>query len=348
MPRARATTTAGELAAAIGAELRGDGEAAITGAASLESAGAGELTFFANKRYRAQLEATTAAAVILPAEAAALCPAPALVTDNPYAAWARALGQLFPEPAMEPGVHHSAVIGPDAHIDPAARIDAQAVVGARSRVEAGARIEAGTVVGADCRVGPDSRVGPNASLYDGTELGARVRVHAAAVLGARGFGLAPEGGGYREIPQVGRVVVEDDVEIGAGSTIDRAALDETRIGRGTKIDNLVQVGHNCRIGEHCVLSGQAGVSGSTEVGDHCTLAGQAGVAGHIRIPPGTTLTAKAGVISEIREPGIYSGFPHQPHAEWRRDVAALRHIRELRSRLEALERAAAETGQGES
>jgi UDP-3-O-[3-hydroxymyristoyl] glucosamine N-acyltransferase len=347
MPRARVPANAGELAAAVGAELHGDAATEVTGAASLEAAGPGDLTFFANKRLRAQLEATGAAAVLLPAEAAELCPVPALVTANPYAAWARALEVLFPEPELEPGVHHSAVIGPDAEVDPGARIDAQAVVGARSRIEAGAWIEAGTVVGDDCRVGAGARLGPNATLYDGTEVGARVRVHAAAVLGARGFGLAPEGEGYREIPQVGRVVVEDDAEIGAGSTIDRAALDETRIGRGTKIDNLVQIGHNCRIGAHCVLSGQAGISGSTEVGDGCTLAGQAGVAGHLRIPPGTTLTAKAGVISEIREAGVYSGFPHQPHSEWRRDVAALRHVRELRRRLEALERAA-DNGQGDS
>jgi len=348
MPRARVQLTTGELAAALGAELQGDPDAAVTGAASLETAGPGELTFFANKRYRPQLEAATAGAVILPAEAADLCPVPALIADNPYAAWAQALERLFPEPALEPGVHHSAVIGADAEIDPDARIDANAVIGARTRVAAGAWVEPGAVVGADCVVGAGSRIGPNATLYDFTEVGARARVHAAAVLGARGFGLAPEGDGYREIPQVGRVVVEDDVEIGAGTTVDRAALEETRIGRGTKIDNLVQIGHNCRIGAHCVLSGQAGISGSTEVGDHCTLAGQAGVAGHLRIPAGTTIGAKAGVISEIREPGVYAGFPHQPHAEWRRDMAALRHLRELRKRLEALERVVTDNGQGDS
>ena len=348
MPRARQATTAGELAVAIGAELRGGADTAVTGAASLDAAGPGDVTFFASKRYRSQLEASAAAAVILPEEAAAACPVTGLVVSNPYAAWARALAHLFPEPELAPGIHHRAVIGPDADIDPGARDDAQAVIGAGARVETGAWIEAGSVIGADCRVGAGSRLGPNATLYDGTEVGARVRVHAAAVLGARGFGLAPEGEGYREIPQVGRVVVEDDVEIGAGSTVDRAALDETRIGRGTKIDNLVQIGHNCRIGAHCILSGQAGISGSTEVGDHCTLAGQSGVAGHLRIPANTTLTAKAGVIGEIREPGVYSGFPHQPHSEWRRDVAALRHIRELRHRLEALERAAPTNGQGDS
>ena len=347
MPRARVACSAGELADATGAQLSGDPETVISGAAALESAGPGDVTFFADKRYRRQLEATAAAAVILPEAARAACPGAALVTDNPYAAWALVLERLFPEPAVAPGIHHSAVVGAEAEIDPEARIDPQAVIGARSRVEAGAWIEAGTVVGADCRVGAASRVGPNATLYDGTELGARVRVHAAAVLGSRGFGLAPEGRGYREIPQVGRVVVEDDVEIGAGTTVDRAALEETRIGRGTKIDNLVQIGHNCRIGAHCVLSGQAGISGSTDIGEHCTLAGQAGVAGHLRIPADTTLTAKAGVISEIREAGIYSGFPHQPHTEWRRDVAALRHLRELRRRLEALERTESENGQGD-
>ena len=348
MPRARQTITTGELAAETGAELRGGADVAVTGASTLEAAGAGDLAFFTSKRYRQQLEVTGAAAVILTAEAAPACPTAALVVANPYAAWARALERLFPEPELEPGVHHSAVIGPDAAVDPGARIDAHAVIGARSRVEADVWIEANAVLGADCRVGAGSRIGPNATLYDGTELGERVRVHASAVLGSRGFGLAPEGDGYREIPQVGRVVVEDDVEIGGCTVIDRAALEETRIGRGTKIDNLVQIAHNVRIGEHCVISGQAGFAGSTELESQCTVAAQAGVAGHLKIVSGTTIGAKAGVISDISEPGIYSGFPHQPHAEWRRDMAALRHLRELRKRLEALERERTANGQGDS
>ena len=348
MPGTRVELTTGKLAAAIGAELQGEPDVVVTGVASLEVAGAGDLTFFANKRYRPQLEATSAGAVILPAEAAALCPVPALITDNPYAAWAKALEALFPEPALEPGVHHSAVIGAGAEIHPEARIEANVVIGAGTRVGAGAWVEPGAVVGADCAIGAGSRIGPNATLYDRTEIGARAHVHASAVLGGRGFGLAPTEDGYREIPQVGRVVVEDDVEIGACTAIDRGALEETRIGRGTKIDNLVQIAHNCRFGEHCAISGQAGFAGSTELGDHCTVAAQAGVAGHLKIASGTTIGAKAGVISEIQEPGVYAGFPHQPHAEWRRDMAALRHLRELRRRLERLERKVTDDGQGDS
>ncbi|MFA9461755.1 UDP-3-O-(3-hydroxymyristoyl)glucosamine N-acyltransferase [Thiohalorhabdus methylotrophus] len=339
MPRAPQAHTAGGLAEQLGLSLRGDRERPVSGAAPLDKAGPEDLSFLANPRYRQQLLETAAGVVIVAPQVAEASPATALVAENPYAAWARALECLFPEPRPEPGIHHSVVLGTDAEVAEDARLEANVVVGAGTRIEAGAWIEAGSVVGADCVVGAESRVGPNVTLYSGTELGKRVRLHSGVVLGADGFGLAPEDGAYRKIPQVGRVVIEDDVEIGANSSVDRAALEETRVGRGTKIDNLVQIGHNCRIGAHCILSGQAGISGSTEIGEHCTLAGQTGVAGHLHIPPGTTLTAKAGVISEIREPGVYSGFPHQPHGEWRRSLAGLRQLRGLRERLQALERA---------
>jgi len=175
-----------------------------------------------------------------------------------------------------------------------------------------------------------------------------VRIHAGAVIGADGFGLAPDGEGYRQIPQVGRVVLEDDVDIGANTAVDRAALEETRIGQGTKIDNLVQVAHNCRFGKHCIISGLSGFAGSTELGDHCTVAAQAGVAGHLHVAAGTTIGAKAGVISDIDEPGVYAGFPHQPHKEWRRDQASLRQVRSLRERLRALERAVNSDSEGDA
>ncbi len=347
MPKAREPATAQELAATIGADLRGDGTTRITGAAPLEKAGPGDLTFLAGKGRRG-LGRTAASAVILSADARGSCPCTALLAQRPEAAWARALERLFPPLELTPGIHYTASLGPEAWVDPEAQVDPYVVIGKGSRIEAGVWIGSETVVGPDCWIGAECWIGPNVTLYEGTEIGMRCRIHAGVVLGARGFGLASEAPGYREIPQVGRVVLEDDVEVGAGSTIDRATLEETRIGRGTKIDNLVQIGHNCWIGPNCVISGQAGISGSAEMGEGCVVAGQAGVAGHIRVAPGTTLTAKAGVTGEIRDPGVYSGFPHQPHAEWRRDVAALRRIRELWSRLEALERAVMPSREGGS
>ncbi|MFP4559823.1 MAG: UDP-3-O-(3-hydroxymyristoyl)glucosamine N-acyltransferase [Thiohalorhabdus sp.] len=339
MAKARQPMQARELAAALGLEVRGEGDRWIAGAAPLEEAGAEDLSFLANPRYRQQLGRTGAGAVILDPQAAEGFPGTALVADNPYAAWARALELLFPEPRPEPGIHHTAVLGEGAEVAEDARLEARVVVGAGARIESGAWIEAGTVVGDHCVVGAGSRLGPNATLYAGTELGRRVRLHAGVVLGADGFGLAPEGRAYRKIPQVGRVVIEDDVEIGANTCIDRAALEETRVGRGTKIDNLVQIGHNCRIGAHCVISGLAGLAGSAELGEHCTVAAQAGIAGHLHVAPETTIGAKAGVISSIDKPGVYAGFPHQPHNDWRREQASLRQLSSLRERLRALERA---------
>jgi len=340
--------TAGELARQIGAELVGEVETVVRGAAPLAAAGTEDLAFFASRQYRDQLAATEAGAVILPREALEGYSGTALVADNPYAAWAQALDVLFPPERPQPGVHYTAVLGEGVEVAPDARIDAHAVIGAGSRIGPRVWIEAGTVVGGNCSVGADSRLGPNATVYAGTEVGERVRLHAGTVIGADGFGLAPEGEGYRKIPQVGRVVLEDDVEIGANSAVDRAALEETRIGQGTKIDDMVMIGHNCHIGKHCILSGQAGVAGSADIGDHCTVAAQAGVARHLHVASGTTIGAKAGVISDIDEPGVYAGFPHQPHSAWRREQAALRQVRSLRERLRALERAVMNDSEGES
>jgi UDP-3-O-[3-hydroxymyristoyl] glucosamine N-acyltransferase len=348
MPRAGIEMAAGELARRIGAEVVGDPEVVLRGAASLTGAGPEDLAFFAHKQYRDQLAGTEAAAVILPREALEGYSGTALVAANPYAAWAQALDLLFPPPQPKGGVHYTAILGEGVEVAPDARIDAHAVIEEGCRIGPRAWIEAGSVLGENCVVGADSRIGPNATVYADSELGERVRLHAGTVIGADGFGLAPDGEGYRKIPQVGRVVLEDDVEIGANSAVDRAALEETRIGRGTKIDDLVMIGHNCHIGKHCILSGLAGVAGSADVGDHCTIAAQAGVAGHLHVVGGTTIGAKAGVISDIDEPGVYAGFPHQPHSAWRREQAALRQVRSLRERLRALERVVMNDSEGES
>lgn len=341
-----------DLAEALGAELRGDGQVGVCAAAPLDEAGAAHLAFIYQKAYRQALAVTGAAVVIAPPALADEAPSAAvLVHDNPYLAWAWALQCLYPEPRGEGGIHHSATLGAGADVDPETRLDAGVVVGARARIAAGVWLEPGTVVGEAAEIGRDCRLGPNVTVYAHTRLGERVRVHAGAVLGSDGFGYAPDAQGrHHKIPQIGRLEVGDDVEIGANTAIDRGALGATLIGAGTKIDNQVHIAHNCRLGEHCVVAGQTGFAGSAEVGEHCVLGAQVGVSGHLRVAAGTTLAARAGVIGDIDTPGTYAGFPHQPHGEWRRMQASLRHIPDLRRRLRRLERGAeaSEPNEGES
>ncbi|HEV8629776.1 MAG TPA: UDP-3-O-(3-hydroxymyristoyl)glucosamine N-acyltransferase, partial [Thermoanaerobaculia bacterium] len=254
-------------------------------------------------------------------------------------AWA--LGELLrlfhPAPDVAPGIHPTAVVAASAAIDPGAAVGPLVVVGEESRVEAGAVLHAGVVVGARCRIGPGTVIYPRAVLYDDTELGARVIVHAGAVLGADGFGFAPRGGALVKVPQVGRVVVEDDVEIGANSAIDRATLEETRIGAGSKLDNLVQVGHNVRLGKGCVICGQAGIAGSTRLGDGVVLAGQAGVGGHLEVGDGAQVAAKSAALQSVPAGAKLAGIPGVPLAEWRRQVSLLPRLAELFRRVRRLE-----------
>jgi UDP-3-O-[3-hydroxymyristoyl] glucosamine N-acyltransferase len=343
--------TAGELAAVTGAELRGEANEAVTGAATLAAAGEGDLAFVAQPAYREALSQTRATAVIAPPSLADHGPGTVLVHDNPYWAWARALQRLYPEEAEQTGIHHTAVVGEGARISPEARLDAHVVVGAGARIADGVWLEAGTVVGEDADIGRDCRIGPNATLYASSRLGERVRVHAGAVLGSDGFGYAADSQGrHAKIPQLGWLEVGDDVEIGANAAIDRGALEATVIGTGTKIDNQVHIAHNCRLGEHCVVAGQSGFAGSAELGDRCILGAQVGIAGHLRVAPGTMLAARAGVIGDIDTPGTYAGFPHQPHGEWRRMQASLRQLPDMRRRLSRLERGShgSPTEEGES
>ncbi len=335
-----------ELAGAIGAELRGDGDAEVGAAAGLAEAGPGDLAFYANPRYRAQLEATAATAVILDAttadalgEVAFAC----LVHPRPAAGHARALAILHPEPISAPGVDPRAVIEDGAEVDPTAS------VGAFVFVAAGARVGPRTVLHPQVYVGPDARIGADCQLQagcvirEGCELGDRVRLQPRVVIGADGFGYAQDVGDdgrplHRKIPQVGIVRIEDDVEIGAGSCIDRATTGATVIGHGTKIDNLVQVGHNVTIGPLSILCGQAGVAGSATLGAGVVLAGQAGVVGHADLADGVTVAAKSGTVGSVRKAGVYSGYPAMPHRAWLKAMAALRELPELVRRVRRLER----------
>lgn len=327
------------LAKAIGAELQGDGQHPVSGVAPLERAGPRELAFLSNRKYRPLLAESQAGAVILSCEDLPEGFAGnALLTRNPYAAYARAAQLLYPQHAPAPGIHHSVILDRDLQLPISVRVDAHAVIGREVILGERVWIGSGVSIGEGCSIGEDTRISPNAVLYPGTRIGARCIIHAGAVLGADGFGFAPDAGRYVKIPQLGNLVLGDDVEIGANTTIDRGALDDTVIGDGVKIDNLVQIGHNVRVGAHTVIAGQTGIAGSTRIGQHCVLGGQVGVTGHIEIADGVIISGKSQVTRGIRQPGIYSsGDSVRPNAEWRRQMARLHRLDDLFRRLEALE-----------
>ena len=331
-------TTLGELAVRFGLELAGDPDLEVTGVATLASAGPGSLSFLANPRYRRHLAGTRAGAVVLDVASAADCPVPALVSPNPYAAFARIAQVLHPQPAVVPGVHASAVV------HPGAGVAADAAVGPQAVVEEGAVIGPRALVGPGCvvmhgaRVGADTRLVARVTLYPGVVLGDRCTVHAGAVIGADGFGFAPDRDGYVKVPQVGAVRIGDDVDIGANTTIDRGAIEDTVIEDGVKLDNLVQVGHNVRIGAHTVVAGCVGISGSTVIGKRCMLGGAVGLAGHLELADDVVVSGYSLVTRSLKEPGMYSsGMPAVPAAEWRKTVARLRRLPVLERRLALLE-----------
>ncbi|MBI5016725.1 MAG: UDP-3-O-(3-hydroxymyristoyl)glucosamine N-acyltransferase [Deltaproteobacteria bacterium] len=329
--------TLADLAGRLGAELVGDGAVAIHSAATLDEAGPGQLSFLHNPRYRPLLETTRAAAVVVgPRDRVA--GKNLLVSPNPYLAFARAVELLYPEEHPRRGVE------PGAHVHPTARLGRDVTALGGACVEEGAEIGAGTMlypgvyVGRGARVGRDCLLYPNAVVRERCVLGDRVILQPGVVVGSDGYGYARDGARQVKIPQVGIAVLEDDVEVGAGTTIDRAALGETRIGRGTKIDNLVQVAHNVVIGEDCLIVAQAGVSGSTRLGDRVILAGQVGVVGHVTIGDGAVVGAQSGVPADLPAGAVVSGSPAFEHREWLKAQAVLRRLPELRARVLELER----------
>ncbi len=334
-----------DLAALVGGEVRGDGGLGITGVATLAEAGPDQLSFVTNARYRRQAE-TSRAGALLVGPGVEVAGRTLLVAPDPYLALARILAELHPAPQVAPGVHPTAVVAAGAVVDPAAHVAAHAVVGEGSRIAAGAVVGAGSVIGRDCAVGEGTVLHPRVVLYDRTVVGARCILHGGVVLGSDGFGFASHGGRHEKIPQVGRVVVEDEVEIGANSTVDRATLAETRIGAGTKIDNLVQVGHNVTIGRGCILVSQSGIAGSSELGDYVVVAGQSGVAGHLKVGAGVRVAAKSAVLQDVEAGLQVAGTPAVPAGKWRRQQALLGRLEEIHRRLLALEASLAGGGEG--
>jgi UDP-3-O-[3-hydroxymyristoyl] glucosamine N-acyltransferase len=335
----------GEITEKLGGELIGDAATRIVAIAPLDAAGPGSIAFLANPRYRAQLSASAAACVIVgpgDRELAASRGA-AIVAPDPYLYFAR-LTQMWAERhrATEPaGIHPTATIDPSVDVGDRVSIGPFVVIEAGAVLAEGVAVGAGSFVGRGCRLGAGTRIGPRVTLLFGTRIGARCIVHPGAVLGADGFGFAPDRGRWEKIEQLGDVVVGDDVEIGANSCIDRGAVGDTVIGDGVKIDNLVQIAHNVRIGAHTAIAGCVGIAGSTEIGAHCMIGGHAGVAGHLRIADRVVISGATQVTRSITKPGMYSGvFPFEENAAWEKNAATLRQLHTLRARIRELEKKA--------
>ena len=333
-----AEATLGQLAARFGLVLRGEPDAPVHGVATLKDATPGTVTFLANPRYRRYLGSTRAAAVIVDESTAAECAVAALISKNPYAAYARIAAWLHPEPVAEPGVHPSAVVDPSARIAASAQIGPQAVIEAGAVVGERAVVGAGSVVGYGASIGADTRLAARVTLYRGVRIGQRCILHSGAVIGADGFGIAQDADGWVKVPQLGSVVIGDDVEIGANTTIDRGAIEDTVIEDDVKLDNQIQVAHNVRIGAHTAIAGCVGISGSTTIGRRCMIGGGVGIAGHLEIADNVAVLGMSLVSRSLTKPGIYSAsIPAIEAGDWRRVVARLRHLDDMYDRVRALE-----------
>jgi UDP-3-O-[3-hydroxymyristoyl] glucosamine N-acyltransferase len=327
-----------DLAHRLGVELHGDQHMKVSRVAELGDADPSSLAFFSDPKYRPALKGTGAGAVILRAADLADCPVSALVSADPHLSFAKAAHLLHPPAPVVGGRHPSAVIADGA------RIGASAWIGPLSVVEEGAEIGErvyvgpGSVIGPCCRVGDDSRLVARVTLCEGTIVGKRALLHPGCVIGREGFGFAREGRRWLRVPQLGRTILGDDVEIGVNSAVDRGSLGDTVIADGVKIDNLIQIGHNVQIGENTAMAACSGISGSTRIGRNCTIAGAVGMAGHLEIGDDVHFTGMAMVTRSFTEPGVYSsGIPAMPSAEWRRAVVRFRQLEDLARRLKRLE-----------
>lgn len=327
----------GDIARLLEADLEGDGEVEIAACAPLEAAGPGTITFLADPRLRGRLATTRASAVILPRDGTP-SPVPALRVAQPYLAFVQVLERLHPSPRPDPGIHPTAILGRDTRLGPNAHVGPYVVIGDRVVVGADAVIHARVTVYNDVEIGDAFTAHAGAVVREGVRIGHRVTLHAGVVIGSDGFGFLPLPEGTRKIPQVGTVVLEDDVEIGANSTVDRAMLGETRIGRATKIDNLVMIGHGSAVGPGCLLAAQVGLAGGTRLGARVMMGGQAGASGHLTIGEGARVAAQAGVHQDVPPGAVVGGSPALPVETYRRVSAALSRLPEALRRLRRLER----------
>ena len=330
--------TAAAIAEAVRGTLAGDGGAVARAIAPLDRAGPDDLSFLAAERYAPLLASSRAGIVLVAPELAGLAsPARArIVVARPHEALLALIPRLYPTAVPEPGIHPTAQIGRGVSLGDGVSIGAYASIGEGASLGSRVSVDSHCVVGAGVEIGDESRLYPGVTLYSGTRLGRRVAVHAGARIGSDGFGYVFREGRHEKIPHVGRCILEDDVEIGANSTIDRGSIDDTVIGAGTKIDNLVHVAHNVRIGRLCLLMAQVGIAGSARIGDGCILAGQSGVAGHVTIGDGARIAGRAAIIGDVPAGETWSGYPARPHRESLRASAALFRLSGLVKRLEKI------------
>ncbi|MDD2775462.1 MAG: UDP-3-O-(3-hydroxymyristoyl)glucosamine N-acyltransferase [Gallionella sp.] len=330
--------TLAEIAAQLGGQVLGDGNVCIEQVATLEKAQAQHISFLTNRKYQSQLASTQAGALILGAADADASDKPRIISDNPYAYFARVSALLNPLPQPTVGIH------PAAHVDQTAQIADTASIAATVVVEAGAVIGAHSVIGAGCYIGANVVIGehvrlyPRVVVYHDCVIGDRLIAHSGVVIGADGFGIAMDEGRWLKIPQIGRVVIANDVEIGANTTIDRGALDDTVIEEGVKLDNQIQIAHNVRIGAHTAIAGCVGIAGSATIGKYCRIGGSAGILGHLQIADHVEIAAFSLIGKSIKSAGAYAAiYPFSTSDEWRKNAVHLRHLDELVKRIKTLE-----------
>lgn len=338
-PADKPVVTLDELARRFGGEVAGDGGVRLTGINSLERAGGDEVSFLSSHKYLKLLETTGAGAIILAPADRDTTSVPRLIIANPYLCFARVAAFFHPPQKPRPGIHPSALIEAGAKVAASASVGPFACVGADAVVGERCIIGSHVSIGADVSLGEDTQLYPRVVVYPGCRIGRRVILHAGVVVGADGFGLAQDGGRWIKIPQVGRVIIGDDVEVGANSTIDRGALDDTIIEEGVKLDNQIQVGHNVKIGAHTAIAGCVGIAGSATIGRHCTIGGGAGIVGHLEICDNVHISGFTLISKSITKPGQYtSQLPQMTHAEWLKSASHWRHLDSLVDKIKALQR----------
>lgn len=326
-----------EIVARLGGVLQGDGAVVVSQVGTLLSAGAGQIAFLANPKYRAQLQRTKAAAVIVPPQFSAESTLPRIVHQNSYAYYARVAALLNPPARRQPGVHPGAVVR--SAVPASASIGENAVVGEGANIGENVTLHPGCVIGDGVSIGDDSLLYPNVVVHHGCVIGKRAIIQAGAVIGSDGFGFAMEGERWVKIPQIGRVVIGDDVEIGANTSIDRGALDDTLIGDGVKLDNQIQIGHNVSIGEHAAMAGCVGVAGSTRIGRRCTVGGAGMIIGHLELGDDVHISAGTMVTRNLPKPGQYTSiFPLEAHSEWLHNAPQIKRLARLAERVAELEK----------
>lgn len=331
--------TVTQLAQYIDGKIQGDGDCIITAIAPLQNAGTGHISFLDNPQYRRYLPETKASAVIVSADFATDCPVTAIVVSNPYYAYAKVAALFDYKPIPTAGRHPSCIIDDAAQVDPSASIGANTVIATNAQIGKNVIIGAGCYIDENTVIGDDSRLWPNVTVYYGVKIGRRANIHAGVVLGADGFGIAKHNGEWTKVTQLGSLDIGDDVDIGANTTIDRGALENTMIGNDVKLDNLIQIGHNVQIGDHTAIAGCVAIAGSVTIGEHCLIGGGVGIAGHLSIADNVSIVGKSNVATSIKESGVYSsGMSVLPHRKWVKNALRLQHLDKMYRRVNRIEK----------